>query len=249
MKYLLTVLSILILLVPMRASACGDYCEDWGALYYTGGYNLYDFGVDLYDTSSYGTSGMDYSNWGGGCGSLISSCGNAYNDSSYTILIDTYTTMAGLCGTTCLGGSGSMPSAGWPYTNSPFTPEAFSPDSPFTSPFSPPMAQPFSPPFAQPPMALPPLPMPYLPPALNTPPPVGGIPPVTFNPYNPGSSPNIPGLSPPPSLPWGGCDNVIVMCPSGGVPPIGGGGGTYSPHTNTIPVSPVRIKIPRGVHL
>ncbi len=239
-----------------RAIACGDSCGDWSGLYNTGGYNLYNFGVDMYNTMDYGSSqydmGYDSGSWGGSCGMLVSGCGSGYDTSSYTVTIDTYTTLAGLCGGGCSSGY-DFNSYGSPYND----------PSIFTNPFIPP-TNPFVQPSPFAPIA-PSVPTPFFPPISNNPmgpigpmfPPVGmmppTIPPVTFNPYNPGGitpPPNFPGA---PGLPWGGCDNIIVMCPQS--PPTwgppngpGGAGGTFTPYTNTTPVTPVRIKIPRGVH-
>lgn len=76
----------------------------------------------------------------------------------------------------------------------------------------------------------------------------------------PGTNPSItPIVSQPPTnpLPWGGCDNVVVMCPTGPtirpptvtttpivplVPPI-----TASPQYQTTPTDPNRQQIPRGI--
>lgn len=53
----------------------------WGGLYGTGGYNLLDFGLDIYNTGSYLGSNYGYDSWGGGCGSFYSTCSSPYSTS------------------------------------------------------------------------------------------------------------------------------------------------------------------------
>jgi len=76
------VVSALSLCMPSFGCDSG-YCDSWGGLYNTGGYNLYDFGVGLYNTSDYLGGSADWygSNWGGGCGSFYGSCGDSYDSS------------------------------------------------------------------------------------------------------------------------------------------------------------------------
>src|SRR3989338_7805271 len=165
---------------PHRANACGDYCGDWGALYYTGGYNLFDFGMNLYGAENFAYTDYGYGSWGGGCGGYTSSCTSAYDNFSYQVVIDTYTTLSGMCGISCGGSTDPFRLLN---TYSPWTPMlAWNDWSP--NPFMMPPAVPISNPFI--PLAPIPTqnPFPISPPLL---PPNGlvPLPPVTFDPYVP----------------------------------------------------------------
>lgn len=206
-------LSLLLAFGQVKALACDDgSCDDgWSGLYATGGYDLLNFGLDLYDVSSLYSG----DSWGGGCASFTGNCGSAYDltslygdDSSYSIDIDI----------TYLLGGGSY--------NNPF---GFGGGMGGFSPFMggggiggfPPFMGGGGSPF------------------LNFPP-YSGFPP--FSPFSPLMGNYPPAGFPVPTLPpWGGCDGVIVACPTGPLtPPV------YTPGTGIYPGSGPDYTVPRG---
>ena len=256
--------TLLISLATSPIYACGDYDYDCGydGMYDVGGYNLYSFGADMYPILSYDYSGYDYGyNYGGSCGSFSSYCGSCYDttyltdsylpsnsySSSNTQLINQLlisqinNNSLQLCLTFGICNSGtSINPNGIPGINP-------------TMPISP------YPPTTQfPPMGFPPGMTPIDP---------GFYPPITQMP-----PPGVIPFSPPPptTIPYGGCDNIIVMCPQGpinrplpipGVPNLppynpGTPGGvtpgttpSYPPgytNTGTVDQAPNRYRVPRG---
>lgn len=70
-RFVLFVLLLNIWIHPV--SSAWDYdCDDWGSLYSLGGYNLYDFGLDIFNI---GSSYESYDSWG--CG--FDSCYSPYD--------------------------------------------------------------------------------------------------------------------------------------------------------------------------
>lgn len=282
-----------------QAHACDDYygCgssydSSWSGLYNTGGYDVYQLGVDIYNYSSY-SSGYDYGSYGGGCGSLISSCSGGYDlsglygsswglgsygSSGYGLGIDNsvlgglgfgyspYTSLYGDgsygtgfgtglggndigCALGYCGGSSSLPyyspdlfNGSFPYSLPGMTSNPFG--LPGTNPFAPQYPSPMLPPYTN-------FPVSGFPPPLNAPYPlVGGTPPL-FNGVP--RDPSQPYLPPPPNggtMPWGGCDGVVIPCPTGPVsrnfpgqtfvpPSLGGGSPTFTgPSTPVVHVAP-----------
>lgn len=251
-----------------------DYCE-WGGLQATGGYNLFNFGLNLYSGLDYSYGSSGYDSWGGSCGTLISSCGGGYSapglygnnwgpysgGGDYAFLIDIQISpiASGSCGGYNSGCGGNIdvgcgvgycsPSGStWvPDIPNPFlTPNMPFPGSPMLPPYG---GGPTYPPFSQspfPPYSQPPYAGPTFPPY----PPTGGIP-------GPGY-PSNPLPSPPRYIPpYGGCDDIFVPCPRGpvgrnnppGYPPPSTGpqSPNYPPRVEVIPVNPDRGKVPRGI--
>lgn len=304
------------LLFSASSFACGDYCDSgWAGVYETGGYDFYQSAYDVYQstlevditTTTY-MPVYDTSSYGGGCGSLLSTCGGGYDNPTIN---NPYTTPYG-SGPGTPGDIGLIPRD----PNNPLDPF-----NPLINPFNPgtpggpglgtvdpmnPGGNPIVPiavggpmpggpgiisrdPAVLPP-TVPPMPLP-LPIAMNPPfpPYTGTLPtnpyqPPVVNPPNPtpvtpvgvGTStlpntgtvtrdPNTPYVPPAPP-PYGGCDNVVVMCPTGPVVrPTGTTGSTpvistlmpgntvptvsnpsVSPSTQTSGTPVNRNQIPRG---
>lgn len=200
-------LAVLLLVTALSSplKACGDYC-DYSGMYGVGGYNLYSFSVDIYAVYDYGYSNYDYS--GGSCGSF-SGCGSCYDIG----LLSGYSGLNTYYDTSLLNWPVYSPS--FPYPTSTF-PGMF----PGVNPYWPPITQyPFIPPSYPAPTW--PIPMDPTWPTIPTFPPTTGFPPI----------------APPPTTnpPYGGCDNIIIMCPGGSMlrPP----GVTTFP-TPTVPTFP-----------
>lgn len=277
-------------LTSRSAHACGDYCDWGGLFNTTGylGYGLGTSMTDIYSYTSTSIS-ISYEEYGGGysggCGSFYGGCGgytpscggfgysDPYGPSTYGDVygmggpgmggmnpfmnpasfngmgsfMDPMTQMMMM---TTLGMTPTMPMPIGPMTSM-MPPQFFPPMQPPT--MGPPSLIPqFYNPIGYPP-AMPPTITPYQQPTV----PFGSpVPPVN----NPG--PSTPPISQPPTnpLPWGGCDNIVVMCPGGPTerpptvtppptpmspptPPI-----TGNPQYQTVPTDPTRYQIPRGTH-
>lgn len=201
--------------LPNHALGCeDDSCGDWGGMYATG---LYSFGTDLYDISS---QYVDDS-WGGSCGSFYGSCSSAYSSAGYGVDLSLY-----------YGGDNSCSSC----DSSGFNPYSYSGDMSglgglggYPSPYSlPPFSSGYPSPF----------PPGYPPPYTSPISPYSGLSP--FSPIPPviSSFPSSGITTPPPYIPWGGCDGVIVLCPTGPVtPPV------YNPYVNYVPNPPIPYQV------
>lgn len=202
---------VLGLMLSPTAKACFDgSCDSWGGLFNTGGYNLYGFGSDIYSLGGYSSG---YDSWGGGCGNIYSGCGGGYDSAgmygsdwgslgggfSLDIGISIYpltdfssygySDYSSLYNSCDIGCSvGYCDGSAYPYTGN------YMNNNPWSSTPS-----------------------------------YWDYPYTSYDPYqyysqNPYSYPtnygNIPRdpYGPPPSIPpYGGCDNIIVMCPTGPV--------------------------------
>lgn len=212
-----------------KAFACGDYC-DYGGAYATGGYDLYSFSLDLYTIADYSYSSYDY---GGSCGTF-SGCGscydvglmsgysglnNYYNNglidweiSSITNQLNQYIQMQN---NPFMGGGYPGIGGGYPGMTNNFGnfPGIYGSGYPGIGGGYP--GFPGMPTF------------PTYPPTTNFPtyptyptfPTYPSLPPVTTFPTYP-TTPTTPTLPTPPTNtppPYGGCDNIIIPCPSGTV--------------------------------
>ncbi|NDG27880.1 MAG: hypothetical protein EB120_11985, partial [Proteobacteria bacterium] len=239
-----TILTSLFFIAPEQAQA--EMCSSCG-LYNTGGYNLYSFGQNLnsiasacapvtvpiqvpvylsnptqylfsFSSPTFTSSSPSYG-WGGGCGTFTQSCGSCYDSvglggyGSYSgvnpvdiQLLNLITYQNGILNqlsNPVIPGLGTGPTYPNPY-----------------SPISPVGPSPFYPP--------------VYPPVYPTDPYNPGNP-ITSLPIGLGTGPTSPvpydnTIVPPSSnpLPYGGCDNITVMCPQPGIQ-------TY---TNPSPVTP-----------
>jgi hypothetical protein len=264
-----SILTSLFFIAPEKALA--ESCGGCG-LYNTGGYNLYVLGQNLNSVATCAMptqvaspmvvpvylsnpSGYLSSFTGsGGCGSFTQSCGSCYDtlgfggygtlpmtpsiDSQLFQLISYQNVLLNQLSNPVLGSYPTTPSV---YPNYPYNPYV-PPVSPFNT------GSPYSP------IA------PYIPtnPSISTGP---SIPPVTY-PYD-----NSVPFPTTPSLPYGGCDNITVMCPQSGVNTFentfpGGSGGsgsvggtvpdlvplpTYTPSIGSGSLPSNQYQIPRGL--
>jgi hypothetical protein len=270
-----SILTSLFFIAPETVQA--EICGTCG-LYNTGGYNLYSFGQNLNTVATacaptatavavpvYLSQPVNYlfasspsfyttgaSGWGGGCGTFTQSCGSCYD-------------------TMGMSGYGSNPGNGLVdiqllnlisyqggllnQLSNPYTSIGTGPVSPYNpySPIAP--SIPFSPynPY-----------IPYNPLIPN---------PITSGPTLPGtvtsSNPYDNSIPFPttPSLSYGGCDNITVMCPqpgiqtytntptgptiytpsiSGGTPTVSPNSPSYVPTTGSGALPPSRYQVPRG---
>jgi hypothetical protein len=231
-KILIALISLLISQSTFACNLCAG--NGYVGAYSTGGYNLYTFTTDIYaiiDTPYYSMP-----NYGGGCGTLLGSCNSCYNspvlygNSGYdpnTQLINQLLISQINQNTMQMCMASGMCDPVNPYL-------------PGSGPI-PPLMPPMSPPPGV-------SPIPYYPPVVPPNFPYG--PNAPYPPINPYTPPTT-------QLPYGGCDNVIVMCPSGPVTP--GGGTPYIPINNPItsqpptppstpivPTIPITVTVPSG---
>ena len=203
------------------AKACGDYgCGDaWGGLYSVGDYNLYQFGSGMYDIGV-SLGGYDVSsqyNYGGSCGSLITSCSGGYDsgnlygshwglasggslDIGITISATpsepiSMTNSCDVCGMAPYQNYDVGCSVG--YCDSGYAPypgSSYSSNNPWFNAWDHYFNQiPTQPSYPQ---------YPYFPPSFTQ------VPRDPYqNPYFPPAPPSVP--------PYGVCDNIVVMCPTG----------------------------------
>lgn len=250
LKFLLMVPVIaLALWFAAPASACGDYgCDTgWSGLYSLGDYNLYSFGTDLYGIGSHGGGwggGYEYG-YGGGCGSFLNTCGGGYDYAGlygsewgitgYNIDISVYPLPGydtyGSCGDICSGYNPYMygmdagcsigycsPGSYYPYYGSDYS----SPWNPYYDDW-----KGYLPTYPNDYYSY--YPMPQLPPSYYD------FPRDPFQPYPP-YTPTWPPVNPPPSIPpYGQCDNITVMCPTG---PITRTPQPLPPRYNDLPRAP-----------
>lgn len=218
------------LVVGQGAFAC-NLCagNSYVGAYSTGGYNLYTFTTDIYaiiDTPFYSMP-----SYGGGCGSLLGSCNSCYNSASL------------------YGNTGYDPST--QLINQLLISQINQNTMQMCMVSG--MCNPVNP-YLQGSGSIPPLMPPINPIAgLNPTPYYPPVVPPNF-PYGPNVpySPATPYTPPTTQLPYGGCDNVIVMCPSG--PVTQGGTPPYTtpvvnpitPQTTITPTTPVTVTTPSG---
>ncbi len=262
LKWKKILIGLFSLLAFQNLFACG-LCSGNGYIgtYSMGGHNLYSFTTDIYTIIDTTYSEMPL--YGGGCGSLLSGC-NACNSSP------------------SLYGGSSASNPDTQLINQLLISQInqntlqmcmvsgmcnpINPYLPINGPV-PPMIPPV-PPISgiTPPPYYPPVVTPSFPNDPNSP----------YNPNNPYNPfyPYPPSIPPVTQLPYGGCDNVIVMCPIGPITPVSGPSGgfppissppttpvtgtppqrspgiTYPPSyqggSQTLPQSPTRYQTPRG---
>jgi len=240
MKLSRVLLSLILISVCQSSPAYDPY----SGAYYTGGSNLLDF-VDFgSDLGSYSGYGYDYNleidiySYTSGMDSYY---GSYYPSSScggsYPSFDSNYSYGGGCGSQNYFPYADPYSNIGtWPYSSNNY-----------------PGLDPFSPPYYDT------NPYPGYPPTYPTMPPVsGGYPPVSYPPTT-----NYPPYTPP-TIPWMGCDGVIVPCPQGPItryeipraqpPSLPTYPTTYQPPTyptpeptnHVVPAPPVRYQIPRG---
>lgn len=214
-KIFIALISLLVSQSTFGCNLCAG--NSYVGAYSTGGYNLYTFTTDIYaivDTPFYSMP-----TYGGGCGSLLGSCNSCYNSASLygntgydpnTQLINQLLISQINQNTMQMCMASGMCNPVNPY---------------FQGGGSvPPLMPPINPITGL-------NPTPYYPPV---------VPPnFPFGPTAP-YSPMVPYTPPTTQLPYGGCDNVIVMCPSG--PVTQGGTSPYVPMVN--PITPQTTPTP-----
>lgn len=226
LKWKAILVALLSFLISPNVFACG-LCSGNGYVgaYSTGGYNLYSFTNDIYaivDTTYYAA----LPSYGGGCGSLLTGCNSCSSSPSL------------------YGSSGSNPDTqlinqllinqiNQNTTQMCVASGMCNPINPYLPVYgSSPIMTPSMPPVAGVPY------VPYLPPVVTPNFPNDPYSPYNpNNPYNPYYSSNSPSTPPSSQLPYGGCDNVVVMCPQGPVTPPGSPGFNWPqfpnyPYTN-----------------
>ncbi len=254
--------SKLVLLAVFASIAPVAHAEDcWDATYVVGGYNLYSFGVDMYNTYDYCAPVQQPVC----CDSCYDTATlyNPYTEANISQLTQMVSTnqqlinqLYGLNPYSQIPGITNPGFGGNPYVGPnlgvipPVSGNPYNPYNPY-NPFVPSNPNPYYPPITGIPPYSPTNPIsPYFPTYPTSP-----TTPTINYPVNP-SVPTNPSLPRPPSLPpFGGCDNITVMCP---VTPSAPGTPTvslpqnpnlapgYQTNTNQVGQDPTRYRVPRG---